>query len=299
MKALILGASGQDGHYLAETCRRHGVTPIGCSRSEGPWIVADVSRFADVEALVEEHRPAYIFHLAANSTTRHDAIFDNHAAISTGTINVLEAARRHVPDTRVFLTGSGVQFVNRGLPISEKDEFEPSSPYSVARIHSVYCGRYFRRLGLRVFVGYLFHHESPMRKPGHVSKLIAQAALRHSQGDRSMLELGDIEVEKEWAFAGDVAEGIFTLVGQDSVFEATIGTGEVHSIQDWLEACYGCFGLDWRGHVRTKEGFVPEYRRLVSDPTTIQSLGWSPSVGLSELARMMTRDARPGSPAEG
>jgi GDPmannose 4,6-dehydratase len=138
-----------------------------------------------------------------------------------------------------------------------------------------------------------------MRKPGHVSKLIAQAALRHSRGDRSMLELGDIEVEKEWAFAGDVTEGIFKLVGQDREFEATIGTGEVHSIRDWVEACYGCFGLDWRRHVRTREGFVPEYRRLVSDPTTIRSLGWSPTVGLSDLARMMTRDARPGSPVEG
>jgi GDPmannose 4,6-dehydratase len=140
---------------------------------------------------------------------------------------------------------------------------------------------------VRVYVGYLFHHDSPRRGPGHVSKMIALAAQRIAAGSAELLELGDITVEKEWTFAGDVAQAMLTLVRQDRVFEAAIGSGIAYSIQDWLEQCFLAVGKDWKNHVRLKEGFVAEYPRLVSDPSTIRSLGWSPKVGFAELARMM------------
>ena len=286
MNAIIFGANGQTGHYLGELCRTSGLVPIGVSRTGAP-VRADVSRFDEVVALFREHSPSHVFHLAAASTTRHDALFENHATISTGTLNVLEAARLHCPGARIFVAGSGVQFVNRGAPISERDAFDATSPYAVARIHSAYAARYFRTLGLRVFVGYLFHHESPLRKAGHLSQLIALAARRIAAGSAEPLEIGDLGVEKEWTFAGDVARAIFALASQDRVFEATIGSGETHSVREWVERCFAHVGLDWRQHVRAREGFVPEYRRLVSDPTTIRSLGWTPTVPLDELARMM------------
>jgi len=157
----------------------------------------------------------------------------------------------------------------------------------VARIQSVYAGRYYRTLGIPVYVGYLFHHESPLRKPGHVSKMISLAAQRIAAGSGETVELGDISVEKEWTFAGDVAEAMFTLVSQDSIFEAVIGSGVTYTIQDWLEQCFNLVGKDWREHVRIREGYVPEYSRLVSDPATMHSLGWSPRTGLPELARLM------------
>ena len=286
MQALIFGANGQDGHYLGELCRSQGITPIGVSRS-GDGVRGDVGRYDDVRALVGKYAPAFIFHLAANSSTRHAALFENHGTISTGTLNILEAVKELSPGTKVFLAGSGLQFVNRGTPISENDPFDATSPYAVARIQSVYAARYYRSLGLRVYVGYLFHHESPLRKPGHVSKMIALAAGRIAAGSTETLELGDISVEKEWTFAGDVAAAMLTLVRQDKVFEATIGSGTVYSIRDWLGQCFVLIGKDWKDHVRLKEGFVSEYPRLVSDPAAIRSLGWSPKVGFAELARMM------------
>ena len=291
MNALIFGANGQDGHYLVELCRARGITPVGVSRS-GNGVHADVSSREQVRDLVRNYTPAYIFHLAAHSTTRHEALFENHETISTGTLNILESVKDHSPQSRVFLAGSGLQFVNSGVPISERDPFEASSPYAVARIQSVYAARYYRSLGMRVYVGYLFHHESPLRKPNHVSKMIALAARRIAAGSSEKLELGDITVEKEWTFAGDIARAMFTLVRQDGVFEAVIGSGVAYTIRDWLEQCFGVIEKDWRDHVRIREGFVPEYPRLVSDPATIRSLGWSPQVGFGELARMMmTADA--------
>lgn len=286
MKAIIFGANGQDGHYLQELCRFKGIEPIGVSRS-GNCFNGDVSSYDLVEQLVKEHLPAYIFHVAANSTTRHDALFENHATISTGTLNILEAVKDYSPGTKVFITGSGVQFKNTGQPISENDEFEASSPYSVARIQSVYAARYYRSLGIRTYVGYLFHHESPFRKQNHVSKMIAMAVHRISAGSDEFIELGDISVEKEWTFAGDAAKGIFTLVEQDNVFEAVIGSGITYSIQNWLEECFKVIGRDWCERTRLRESFTPEYKRLVSNPATMQSLGWVPSVELAELAQIM------------
>jgi GDPmannose 4,6-dehydratase len=286
MKAIIFGANGQDGYYLSELCRAKGIEPIGVSRS-GNWIRGDVSCYEQVEQLIKTYLPTYVFHIAANSTTQHAALFENHETISTGTLNILEAVKSHCPTAKVFITGSGVQFVNTGSPISETDQFEANSPYSVARIQSVYAARYYRSLGIAAYVGCLFHHESPRRKPRHVSQRIALAARRIAEGSREIIELGDISVEKEWTFAGDVAKGIFTLVEQEQVFEAVIGSGVGYSIKDWLEQCFGIVGKDWTTHVQLREGFAAEYKRLVSNPKTIRSLGWSPTIELPELAAMM------------
>jgi len=286
MNVLIFGANGQDGHYLADLCKTKGLSPIAISRT-GNGQHGDVGIYENVETLIKKYIPAYIFHLAARSTTRHDALFENHQTISTGTLNILESVKNHSPQTRVFLAGSGVQFRNTGKPISERDPFEASSPYAVARIQSVYAARYYRSLGLRVYVGYLFHHESPRRKPNHVSKMISLASQRIAAGSTEKLELGDISVEKEWTFAGDIAQAMLAMVRQDSVFEAVIGSGVTYTIRDWLEQCFSIIGKDWRDHVRIREGFVSEYKRLVSDPATIRSIGWAPQVGFPELARMM------------
>jgi GDPmannose 4,6-dehydratase len=290
MTALIFGANGQDGYYLKELCNIKGIEPIGVSRS-GNWVHGDISRYDLVEQLIKQHRPAYVFHVAANSTTCHDALFENHETISTGTLNILDAVKRHCPDAKVFITGSGVQFKNTGNPISENDEFEASSAYSVARIQSVYAARYYRSLGIRAYVGYLFHHESPFRKSNHVSKMIALAVKRIEAGSGEVIELGDISVKKEWTFAGDIANGIFTLIEQDDVFEAVIGSGIAYSIENWLEQCFKVIGKDWYKHVHIREGFVPEYQLLVSGPVTMHKLGWFPAVELPELAKMMVKFA--------
>src|SRR5258705_8714397 len=161
MHNLIFGANGQDGYYLSNLSKAKGIEPIGVSRS-GNWVRGDVSSYEQVQHLIKQYQPTYVFHIAANSTTHHEALFENHETISTGTLNVLEAVWTHCPRAKVFIAGSGVQFENTGATISEDDPFEPSSPYSVARIQSVYAARYYRSLGLAVYVGYLFHHESPL-----------------------------------------------------------------------------------------------------------------------------------------
>ena len=237
MKALIFGANGQDGYYISEACRKRQIEVIGVSRN-GPWLRGDVSCPETVEELIRSHHPEMIFHIAATSTTRHDAIYENHAAIGTGTVNILESVKRWSSHSRVFITGSGLQFVNNGQPISETDPFGHGSSYAAVRNYSVYLSRYFRNIGIQTYVGYLFHHESPLRGVQHISQKIAQAARRIADGSEEILELGDISVRKEWTFAENVAEGIITLIEQNQIFEATIGSGQAYSVEDWLDECF-------------------------------------------------------------
>ncbi len=287
MKALIFGANGQDGPYVAQACRTRGIEPLGVSRT-GDGLRGDVADYASVEALVQEHLPGMIFHLAARSTTSHEALFENHATISTGTLNVLESVYRAGLPARVFIVGSGVQFLNTGSAISEDTPFAAGSPYAVARIQSVFAARYYRALGVRTYVGYLFHHESPRRSTGHISRDVVDAAARISGGSAELLEIGDLSTRKEWTFAGDVAEGVLTLVQQDKVHEAVIGSGETHSIEEWVQECFALRGLDWKRHVRKAEGFKAEYPVLFSNPGRMRSLGWKPRVTFHALAAMMS-----------
>jgi GDPmannose 4,6-dehydratase len=285
-RALIFGASGQDGRYLSQICSEREIDAVTVARSDGWRYQGSVADAAFVEQLVRS-QPDIIFHLAANSTTSHHALRENHETIVTGTLNILESVLRHSPASRVLIVGSGTQFRNRGRPISEDCEFDASSAYAVARIQSVYAARYYRRLGLRVYVAYLFHHESPYRRPHHVSRMIIDGIKRIVAGSTERVVIGDPSVEKEWAYAKDVATGMFTLVEQDVVHEATIGTGIAHSIGDFLAEAFGQAGLSLKENLEFRNDYRAEYARLVSDPRTMTELGWRATTNLEQLVRIM------------
>jgi GDPmannose 4,6-dehydratase len=288
MKAIIFGITGQDGHYLNEICLEKNIEVIGISRAADHWVKGNVADRNFVDSLIRQHAPQYIFHLAANSTTKHEALFENHETISTGTLNILESVKKNCPACKVFITGSGIQFVNKGLPIRETDEFEATNPYAVSRIHSVYAARYYRTLGLKVYVGYLFHHESPFRKMSHVSKFTTEAIKKIAKNGYGNLQINNMDVKKEWGYARDISEGIFTLVSQSEIFEATIGTGIAYSIKDWIELCFEKIGKDWRDFVISDSpDFTPEYKLLISNPATMNGLGWHAKTEFKTLCDIM------------
>ena len=171
-KVIIFGFSGQDGYYLGQFLKNKKIEFIGVSRNIRN-VKGDVGDFEFVKEIIERNKPTHIFHFAANSTTKHQALFENHKSISTGTLNILEAVRLFSPNTKVFISGSAMQFENKGLPIDEKTPFSPSSAYSVSRIDSVFSSRYYREeFGLKIYIGYFFNHDSPLRSEMHINQKI-------------------------------------------------------------------------------------------------------------------------------
>lgn len=289
MRVLITGASGQDGRYMEQLCTAAGARVVRAGRT-GPDVALDPANGDHVHVVIRELQPDYVFHFAADSTLAHEGLLSNHRAISTGAINLLEACHRHCRGARVFLPGSALQFENVGKPIDEDTPFGAGNAYAVARIHTTYLARYFRSLGLRVYVGFLFHHDSPLRTSRHMSQKICQAAVRVAAGRGEKLPVGDLAAEKEWSFAGDVVRAIWLLVNQEEIFEVVIGSGQTRPVQAWIEACFGLVGRDWRPWITPLPGYRPGFARLVSNPARIRGLGWTPEVDFNSLAALMVKN---------
>ena len=286
MKAIIFGANGQDGYYLNNLLQQKGINVIRVSR-RGESLKIDISNYAEASSLIKKEQPNYIFHLAANSTTRHDALFENHQTISTGTLNILEAVKQFSPHTKVFISGSGLQFLNIGNPIKETDPFAANDAYSISRIQSVYAARYFRSIGINVYVGYFFNHDSPLRSEVHVTKMISETVKRIAVGSSENLIIGDMKVIKEWSYAGDVVEGIWLLINQHEIFEANISSGQGYSIKEWIQECFKIVNLNFEMYTIVAKNFKSNYSSLVSNNNLIKSLGYNPKVSFSILAKMM------------
>jgi GDPmannose 4,6-dehydratase len=284
---VIFGVNGQDGYYLKSILENEGFIVIGVSRSGNDYIPGDVSDGDFVKNLIITYQPAYIFHLAANSSTNHNTLFENYQTISTGSLNILAAVHKHSKHSKVFISGSGLQFVNVGNPISETDCFEARDSYSMARIQSVYTARYFRSLGIHVYIGYFFHHDSPLRHVRHLNMKIIKTALKIKNGTEDFLEIGNPNVTKEFNHAYDMMSAVWCLIKQDEIFEATIGSGIGYSIKDWINICFKIIGLDEDEYIKTKPNYNSDFLAMISNPETIKSLGWKPIYDIHYLANDM------------
>jgi GDPmannose 4,6-dehydratase len=179
-------------------------------------------------------------------------------------------------------------FKNEEVPIDEKTPFDASRSCSIARIQSVYAGRYYRAaIGMDVYCGYFFNDDSPLRSERHVNQKIVSAVKRIANGSNEKLELGNIDVEKEFSLARDIVEAIWMLVNQNSIFEAIIGSGEAHSIRQWAEYCFEKINRSWKDFVIVNSNHTREYKILVSNPALLRTLGWQPKVSFHQLADVM------------
>ena len=290
--AIIFGSSGQDGYYLNKLLLRNNIKTINISRKSGD-VIGDVSDFKFVENVIKKYTPNFIFHFAAVSSTKHEFLFENNLAISTGTINILESIKNNNRSCKVFLSGSAMQFRNDGKPINESTPFHANSPYSVSRIHSVYLARYFReKFGLKTYIGYLFNHDSPFRSSKHINQRIVEFVVNISNGNNGKLIIGDLNAKKEFNHAEDIIEAIWILVNQNNIFEAVIGSGLCYSIQEWIEYCFETYNLNWNNYVEIDSNYEKQYNSLVSSPKLIKSLGWEPKNNMSSLADLMLKSIK-------
>jgi GDPmannose 4,6-dehydratase len=136
----------------------------------------------------------------------------------------------------------------------------------------------------------LFNHESPRRGETFVTRKITRGVAQIKLGLQDKLYLGNLEARRDWGFAGDYVEAMWAMLQQDQPDDYVIGTGESHSVRDFVEAAFSHAGLDWRRHVSIDERYFrpAEVNDLRADPSKARKvLGWQPRVGFLELVRMM------------
>jgi GDPmannose 4,6-dehydratase len=247
----------------------------------------DVADFLAVRNLIKDIKPDYIFHLAARSSTRHEFILENHKAIVDGTLYILESAEIYSPNAKIFLASSGLIFKNSGAPIEEDDDHAANTAYALARIEAVHIARYYRQRGRKIFIGYLFNHESHLRPPDSIARKVARSVANIHFGTEKAIAVGNATVIKEWMWAGDAVEAILKFVNQNEIFELCIGDGVGKSIRDYSEACCMAIGISSNDYLFELPDYAVETPILVCNSSKIRSLGWQPQMDLIALAKHM------------
>jgi GDPmannose 4,6-dehydratase len=138
--------------------------------------------------------------------------------------------------------------------------------------------------------GILFNHESPRRGIEFVTRKVTDGVARIKLGLARELRLGNLEARRDWGFAGDYVDAMWRMLQQDQPQDYVIGSGETHSVRELVELAFAHVGLDYRQYVVSD----PKYHRpaevdlLLADPSKARrELGWTPTVGFTELVAMM------------
>ncbi len=315
-RALITGAGGQDGFYLAQFLAAKGYRldlvrrKSAAYRVEGAeWHVADLVEVGAVEELIAALRPDEIYNLAGISrpVASWDLPVEALAVNADLPLRILETVRRRLPSCRVYQASSSEIFGNAAAETQDElTPVRPENPYAVAKAAAHWLVRAYReKHGLFACGGILFNHESPRRSLAYATQRIATAAALIAAGEvdggvvdetgRGVLvdgrvALGNLEISRDFGFAGDYVHAMWLMLQADRADDYVIGTGETHSIREVCEVAFAHLGLDWRDFVTVDPGLVRriDSRHTRANPARARSgLGWSPTVSFAGLIGMM------------
>src|SRR5262249_25617084 len=138
--------------------------------------------------------------------------------------------------------------------------------------------------------GILYNHESERRGETFVSRKITRAVGRIKVGLQKELFLGNLDARRDWGYAPEYVEAMWLMIQHARPDDFVIGTGEMHTVRDFLELAFGHVGLQWKDFVKIDERYLrpAEVETLCADPSkAAQELGWRPRVKFPELVRRM------------
>jgi GDPmannose 4,6-dehydratase len=310
-RALITGISGQDGSYLADRLVDESVEVHGLIRGwdadahalheRHPSIALHEGDLADpvaVAALIAQLEPDEIYNLAGITSVAQSWAIPVETGIVTGVAvaGILDAAHRLGERTgtavRVFQASSSEIFgVPSESPQSESTRISPNSPYGAAKAYAHSMVEIYRSRGLAVASCILYNHESPRRPESFVTRKITASAARIAAGLQDSLELGNLDVERDWGWAPDYVDAIVRATRHEVGDDYVIATGQSHSIREFAQAAFAAVGIgDWERYVSVNPEFVrpAEISRMLGDASKAKAqLGWSPTVDFITLVTRM------------
>lgn len=310
--ALITGVSGQDGSYLTELLLEKGYRVIGLVRRsamEDKKLVniehllknvnlvlenGDLTDSASIWRLVQQYKPEEFYNLAAQSHvgasfTSPESTFEINA---TGVLNCLEAIRTCSPKTKFYQASTSEMFGdNSNAPQNEQTALSPVSPYACGKVaaHNLVIN-YRKAYGLFACSGILFNHESERRGEQFVTRKITKAAARIKLGLQKELRLGNLDAKRDWGYAKEYVEAMWLMLQQKIPSDYVIGTGETHTIREFINFVSEEAGFNLMNYVVVDESFKrpSEVPLLLADSWRAKKdFGWQAKTTAKELAKIM------------
>ncbi len=314
-RALLTGTTGQDGSYLVELLLEKGYEVHGIVRRSSSFNTGridhlyvdphehearlllhygDLTDSSSLQSIVAEVHPHEVYNLGAQSHVRVSFDVPEYTAEVTalGTLRLLEAIRKTGVDSRFYQASTSELFGGtREVPQRETTPFAPRSPYAAAKAFAFYVTRNYREAyGLFACNGILFNHESERRGETFVTRKITRAVGRIRHGLQDELFLGNLDAQRDWGYAPEYVWSMWRMLQEDEPDDYVVGTGECHSVREFVEAAFSHAGLDWQEHVRLDERYLrpSEVDVLCADPSRARErLGWAPRVDFLGLVRRM------------
>lgn len=328
-KALVTGITGQDGAYLTELLLSKGYQVYGTYRrtsSVNFWRLDELGILSDPNLhlleydltdlsttirILQTSEAHEVYNLAAQSFVgvSFEQPLTTSQITGLGAANMLEAIRIVDASIRFYQASTSEMFGKvREIPQTEETAFYPRSPYGVAKLYAHWMTVNYREsYDMFASSGILFNHESPLRGREFVTRKITDSVAKIALGMLDVLELGNLEAQRDWGYAKEYVEGMWRMLQADRPDTYVLATNRTQSVRDFVTMAFEATGvhLEWQGSDARETGIDtasgrtlvrinPRFYRpaevdlLIGDASRARdSLGWSATTTLEELCRMM------------
>lgn len=313
-KAFITGITGQDGSYLAELLLGKGYEVHGLIRRASTFNTSRIDHvysdphnpqtrlflhFGDlsdnemISYILYDVRPDEIYHLGAQSHVRVSFDTPEYTGNITGlgTTRILEAMRRANHNAKFYQASSSELYGSAPPPQNEDTPFQPRSPYACAKLYAYWMTRNYRD-GYHLFAtnGILFNHESPRRGETFVTRKITRGVAAILAKKEEFFYLGNLDARRDWGYSPEYVECMWRILQQDIPEDYALGTGETHSVREFLKEAFTYVDLDMEAHVRIDQKYFrpTEVEVLIADSTKARKkINWDPKIKFRDLVRIM------------
>ena len=307
--AIISGVSGQDGAFLAKLLIDKGYHVVGASRDVERASLSFLKKLKILDSIemislspldlmgmitsIKKYNPIEIYNLSGQSSVgiSFQQPHGTMESIIMGTLNFLEAIRFTNQSIKFYNAGSSEMFGTSSEKVTEQTRLSPQSPYAVAKASSFFeVANYREAYGLFATTGILFNHESPFRGSNFVTKKIIHAAVRIGLGSREKLELGNINIKRDWGWAPEYMDAVWRMLQLSKPQDLIIASGETHSLEYFLDLAFQYFKLNWKDHVILKESLrrPSDLNAIYADTSQAKEvLSWSAQIRLPQIVGQM------------
>lgn len=307
-RAFVTGVTGQDGTYLVDALLERGYEVHGLVKPGDPARLlpaaltaheGDLTDARLIGSLVAGIAPDEVYNLAGQTSVAASWDDPVGTALTTGTTvaAIADACwNLHVAGKSVrLLQASSAEIFGLAdeMPQRESTRIAPVSPYGAAKAFGHFIVGSYRDRGMHASTCILYNHESPLRPETFVTRKITASVARIARGLQDVVRLGSLDVSRDWGWAPDYVSAMQLAVGHGTPDDYVIGTGELHTVRDFVTAAFTAGGIDdWQSHVVIDPAFVRPVdppRQLADSSHARDVLGWSPTVGFDEIVGAMVR----------